>query len=540
MPEFKAAMKRMAGNKGFMGSDGKKLLALPFFLEKRQEDPEPKRGQREFALFKELYGADYDKFEHLNEDLEEKINEFNFEYHLAPEHLKEMDTQGERFKEMVKTLNFTTHTQYEQHREHQRRFRQLMPVLRLLDDQEARDLIHMLKNEKRTEMSDNLHRRSKLVDEACNDSLKEELARISEEENFMMKNAYHHQTEVMNYARKEKMPIDKSKVRDMLRNQHLYRAQITNDVNTYEREQMNTSYEEGMLTYLTESAFGEMHELLQDVGVTRDHLDFTTLDELEEDMQNFTSEDDPRIFTFLNSRFNMIDMTDYDDNFYNVNEVGEDIPIYDRVALHSMNPEFNGEGGFVTYSHDEILEKKTEIPVAELADIMSTVESGFLEAERSKFPEDEDDDDDEDEDEDEEEEEEEEEDIPEHEIDEYEPPQPHNLEAFKSYETVKQNRAFSLTDNAFDRFNRPELEGFMKILNIKPATQWYDNTQHHYKLGAKVYEDAAQEVDPYFHLLAEVERKHYQRIATHDFRRGTEVKLDIDPKKRPLYAAHSR
>jgi hypothetical protein len=117
MPDFKAAMKRMAGGKDFMGSDSKKLLALPFFLEKRQEDPEPKRGQREFGLFKELYGVDYDKFAHLNEDLEEKINEFNFEYHLSPEHLKEMDTQSERFKEMIKTLNFTSLTEFEQHRE---------------------------------------------------------------------------------------------------------------------------------------------------------------------------------------------------------------------------------------------------------------------------------------------------------------------------------------------------------------------------------------------------------------------------------------
>jgi hypothetical protein len=417
-----------------------------------------------------------------------------------------------------------------------------MPVLRLLNDQEANDLIHMLKNERRTQLSDRLHRRSKLVDEACNDSLKQKLARISEEENFLMKNAYNLQTETMNYARKEKMPIDKRKVRELLRNQHLYRAQITNDVNTYDKEQINTAYEDGLLTYLTESTFGEMRELLQDVGISREHLDFTTYEDLDDDMQNFPTDADEGLFVLVNSRFNMIDMTDYDDNFYNVNEVGEDIPIYDRVALHNSNPEFTGGAGFITFSHEEVVEHQPTIPVSDLADMQAEIESSYLDQEKAKTPEGEDDDDD-DEDEDEEEEgdeEEEEEEIPEYEIDDYEPPEPYPLEPYKSYESVKENRVFSLTDNAFDRFNRPELDGFMKILNIKPATQWYDNTNHHYKLGAKLYEDSAQELDPYFHLLAEVERKHYQRIATHDFRRGTEVKLDIDPKKRPVYAPHSR
>jgi hypothetical protein len=40
-------------------SDRKKLLALPFYLSKRSENPEPKRGQQEFELFKELTGKDW-------------------------------------------------------------------------------------------------------------------------------------------------------------------------------------------------------------------------------------------------------------------------------------------------------------------------------------------------------------------------------------------------------------------------------------------------------------------------------------------------
>ena len=51
----------------------------------------------------------------------------------------------------------------------------------------------------------------------------------------------------------------------------------------------------------------------------------------------------------------------------------------------------------------------------------------------------------------------------------------------------------------------------MKILNIKPITQWQEEFPHHYKVGTHVYEDEAQNLDPYFHLLAEVERKYTEK-----------------------------
>lgn len=40
-------------------SDRKKLLALPFYLVKRKQDPEPRYGQREWDLFKELTGKNW-------------------------------------------------------------------------------------------------------------------------------------------------------------------------------------------------------------------------------------------------------------------------------------------------------------------------------------------------------------------------------------------------------------------------------------------------------------------------------------------------
>ena len=38
-------------------SDRKKLLALPFFLAKRAQTPEPRNGQSEFEFFKRVTGG---------------------------------------------------------------------------------------------------------------------------------------------------------------------------------------------------------------------------------------------------------------------------------------------------------------------------------------------------------------------------------------------------------------------------------------------------------------------------------------------------
>jgi hypothetical protein len=54
-------------------------------------------------------------------------------------------------------------------------------------------------------------------------------------------------------------------------------------------------------------------------------------------------------------------------------------------------------------------------------------------------------------------------------------------------------------------------------------------------MGVHTYEDDAQQLDPAYHLLAEVERQFADRLAVEEFRRGTEVKFNINEKK-PLYA----
>ena len=96
-------------------SDRKKLLALPFYLAKRQDTPEPRRGQFEYDLFKELTGKDWYDDTYVKYDQEHKITEFDYEKYLNPELLKNVDTTTDSFKELIKVLNYTTKTKYERH-----------------------------------------------------------------------------------------------------------------------------------------------------------------------------------------------------------------------------------------------------------------------------------------------------------------------------------------------------------------------------------------------------------------------------------------
>lgn len=80
-------------------------------------------------------------------------------------------------------------------------------------------------------MSENLC--TDLIDKACSNEEKIKLAKISEDEKFALKNRFKHQKDTMQYAKKENMPIDQMKVKDILRNQHIVRQRVNEEINTY-------------------------------------------------------------------------------------------------------------------------------------------------------------------------------------------------------------------------------------------------------------------------------------------------------------------
>jgi SPX domain protein involved in polyphosphate accumulation len=59
------------------------------------------------------------------------------------------------------------------------------------------------------------------------------LAKLSEEENFNLKNRYRHENLTLNYADKKRMAIDDSKVVDLLRNQGAFKQKIVKELPTY-------------------------------------------------------------------------------------------------------------------------------------------------------------------------------------------------------------------------------------------------------------------------------------------------------------------
>ena len=99
------------------------------------------------------------------------------------------------------------------------------------------------------------------------------------------------------------------------------------------------------------------------------------------------------------------------------------------------------------------------------------------------------------------------------------------------------DRYFLHNDKLREKFNEVEIDSFMKLLNVNPHVQWEDDSVHHFKVGTHAYEDESQNLDPYFHLIAEVERKHMERQQAMDFRRGSEIKImGDDARKRPVFS----
>jgi len=178
---YKAAVEKL----NLYPSDKKKMLSLPFFLAKRKEKPEIRNGQSYMDLFEELTGMKYFADKTMQHDLEEKITEFDYEKYLNPELLKNVDTSSDSFKDSIRALNYISKTQYEALQYNKQQFSKLQSVLSGLSQSEQRALIHMIKN-KRSGDDD------QLLDDILDEEPLRELAELSEQANYELKNRYRH------------------------------------------------------------------------------------------------------------------------------------------------------------------------------------------------------------------------------------------------------------------------------------------------------------------------------------------------------------
>ena len=320
-------------------SDRKKLLALPFYLDKRQEDPTPRIGQESFQLFKEMTGDDWNAYATTKFDKETKITEFEYENYLNPDLVKGMDTKSEDFKDMVRKLNYLTKTRYEAHEYKKTHFKKLQGVLTGLNGQEQRALIHLLKNKNGARSAEGQHLTESVMDSVVDNSFEQELAAKSEEENFNMKNRYRHQKETMDWADKKRMPVDETSVRDMLRNQHIFRTRMNNELRTYTHMQEGSQFEHGLLTYLREGAYGDLGDLVKEVGIKRDTIPFYNLAEFRKYKDNMIFDSDHQFQYLMSALFTPLDMTDYETDFVSWNELPGMVPISKHNWLQSVAPE---------------------------------------------------------------------------------------------------------------------------------------------------------------------------------------------------------
>jgi hypothetical protein len=90
-----------------------------------------------------------------------------------------------------------------------------MPYLRNLTRDEADALIHKIRNSNRQQAD---HITTELIDGMTSGELEEKLAKVSEDENYLTKNRYRLQKTKLDFADKKRMPVDESKIKDMLRN----------------------------------------------------------------------------------------------------------------------------------------------------------------------------------------------------------------------------------------------------------------------------------------------------------------------------------
>jgi len=416
-------------------------------------------------------------------------------------------------------LSSTEHERLQQNKE---AFRELMPILRGLTPEEQQVLIHKLRNSGRT-LGDNLS--GQLIQDMTSNELETRLAKLSEEENFNAKNRYRLQRTKLDYADKKRMPIDESKLNDVLRNRQTFKMAVEKEIGNYSPELRNPQFEHGVLTYLNEATYGDMRDLVRDVGISNDNLEFFNVGDLQKKREQlFVHQSDHNLSYLMNALFTPLDMTDYENTFVGFNELGTGLPISNNHLLKPIIEEPWPANHALVAMED--VEKRPMLA-------RSKTHRDLLETKAAAAEEDGEEEEEEEEEEGGDEEAAEEEGGEEAEEEEAEPP------AFPPPEKIAhqpmEDKYFYRGENLRNKFNEVELDGFMRLLNVKPHKQWQDTSVHHYKLGAHTYEDDAQQLDPTFHLLGEVERKHQEKIAVEEFRKGSEVKFEVNGNKRPAH-----
>ena len=224
------------------------------------------------------------------------------------------------------------------------------------------------------------------------------------------------------------------------------------------------------MTYLNESAYGDMADLLTDINIRDETIPFMNLQKYKERRDNSLHESDGQFRYLMDAMFTPLDMTDYEDTFVGWNELYGSVPL-NRISW--LTP-LMGEEHPQTDQLIEIAERENKVVYGTGPTHQGNADS------RAADPEEEEEwtgygaEDEEDEDEDYDEEEEGDEEYGDEEYDEEDEEEEEDewppKEQLASIDL--QDRFFLAEDNLRKQYNEIELGNFMKILNIKPHKQW--------------------------------------------------------------------
>lgn len=188
-------------------------------------------------------------------------------------------------------------------------------------------MIHLVRNKGADKRAEGMELKERAMDQVVDDSLLKRLAEVSEEENFALKNRYRHQRQTMDYADKKRMPIDERNVRDLLRNQHIFRAKAVKEVNTYTEQIENPQFEYGLLQYLSEGSYGDLQDLVREVGIKRDTIPFFNMRDYRKTKDNMLQASDAQFKYLIGALFTPLNMTDYETSFVGWNEQPGMLPL---------------------------------------------------------------------------------------------------------------------------------------------------------------------------------------------------------------------
>jgi len=218
-----------------------------------------------------------------------------------------MDTDSQEFKNYVKMQNLSTRTNLENHKDKQEIFKKLMPLFAGLSIVEKEDLMHTLENREN---------KWTYLEDLVTKKMEKKLAGLQEREAYLAKSRYKLDLETMQYADKNRMPVDKKKLKNVLRQRSKVFDSIMSEVPNYEEHRKVGDIRQNTLVIsgILDRAIGGQKDLFNEVGLKPNQLAYKGPDQIQSEIDGYIEDDkDWNYQNFLNGVFMEMDMTDYQD-----------------------------------------------------------------------------------------------------------------------------------------------------------------------------------------------------------------------------------